>query len=165
MRTIIVFTLLMVTTPTFAMVFLDKEHSEKLRKESKARKTTETSEKHTELSRLSALNGDTISPLALFASPLQPGGRGMTINWMNALRVAAPKLAKKLDKGRSLIDMWAQTQVDSDEEIRAMVNDDTPHANKTARKEWEAKLKALKKAKLEHYKAEGMKMAMEMGFK
>lgn len=105
-----------------------------------------------------------LTPLQLFASPLQPGGKwGMGLNFLNLARAVAPnsKLVKKLDKGRSLIERYADMKVACDEDIRAMVNDDRPHESKAAKKKWEQDLKALKAAKRLQYLDEGAAMAVQ----
>lgn len=45
-----------------------------------------------------------------------------------------------------------------------IVNDPTPHANKTARLEWEANLKALKARKLQEYLDRGAEMGASLGW-
>lgn len=151
MRTIIVFTLLTLQMSTFAMSFLDKEHSEKLKREA-----------HTQPSTAVISSPDSLTPLQLFASPIQPGGKyGLGLNILNLARAVAPnsKLVKKLDKGRSLIERYADMMVACDEDIRAMVNDDRPHESKAAKKKWQEDLKALKEAKRLKYLDEGASMA------
>lgn len=98
-----------------------------------------------------------VSPLELFASPLQPGGKGLTVNWMNVLRAVAPKIAKKIDKGRSLVEMYTDNLVETDPEIVAFRNDDRPM------KDWKKKLKAMKEEKRKHYFEYVTRMAL--GFK
>jgi len=144
-------------TSASAMSFLDKEHAEKLAKE--AARTSGLPSVTTEATSASTVASDGMNPLQLFASPLQPGGKGLQVNWMNVLRVAAPKLAKKLDKGRSLIDLWVETQVAADEEIRALNNDDRPD------RDYKKKLKALKDRKREEYRLRGVSMALAAGMR
>lgn len=105
----------------------------------------------------SEITPDSLSPLQLFASPLQPGGKGLSINLVNTLRLISPKLAKKLTRGKSLIELWVETQVAADEDIAALNNDDRPD------KDYHKKLKALKEQKKAYYTQRALEMAAGMG--
>lgn len=142
-----------------AMSFLDREHGEKLKKEATTAKEGLGSLGQKNLAQSVEPSIEQLSPLEMFASPIQPGGKGLQVNWMNVLRVAAPKLAKKLDKGRSLIDLWVETQVAADEEIAALNSDPRPD------KDYKKKLKALKERKKAEYKDRAISMAIAAGMK
>ena len=108
-----------------------------------------------------------VSPLELFASPFQPGGKyGLSVNILNALRWVAPesKIVKKMDGGKGLVDRWAEGMVACDPELRALWNDDRPYESKEARLAGEARIKALKAEKLKKYQDEGAEMAAKLGW-
>lgn len=131
-----------------AFSFPDSEHMKKLTKEAKKemRRTGTTAQHSTPDSH--SQNESAITAIELFASPIQPGGKYMLgINWMNVLRLAAPKLAAKMDKGRSLIDRYVDNLVESDPDVVAFRNDPKPNRN------WKSELKALKEAKRLAYRA------------
>lgn len=129
-----------------AMSFLDKEHAEKLKREA-----------HTQPSTAVISSPDSLTQLQLFASPIQPGGgKGLSINLVNTLRLISPKLAKKLTRGKSILDLWVETQVAADEDIAALNNDDRPD------KDYKKKLAALKAQKKEYYTQRALEMAAGM---
>lgn len=127
-----------------AMSFLDKEHAEKLKKEA-----------HIQPSTAVISSPDSLTPLQLFASPIQPGwGKLMMgVNVTNTLRLISPKLAKKLTLGKSIIDLWVETQVAADEDIAALNNDDRPD------RDYKKKLAALKAQKKAYYTQRALEMA------
>jgi hypothetical protein len=93
-------------------------------------------------------SSDSLSGFQLFTSPIQPGGSyGLSLNWMSILRYAAPKLAAKLDKGRSLIELWVECQMVDDPEIHALNEDPRPM------KDYRSTLSRLKAEKRVYYRA------------
>ena len=138
------FCLAILPTSASAMSFLDKEHSQKLAREScalEAQKQTGSGE---------------MSPLQLFASPIQPswGKLMMGVNVTNTLRLISPKLAKKLARGKSLIEQYVDNLVETDEEVVKFRNDDRPLRN------WKMILRALKDEKRRKYTEYVMRMAL-----
>lgn len=103
-----------------------------------------------------------MSPLQLYVSPLQPGGSyGLQINWSNVLRGISPKLAKKIDRGVSLIDQYAAVLTESDDELVKFRNDDRPWIKKEhGGRSWKDVYKEMYKAKYAENKTRVIRMAI-----
>lgn len=88
-----------------------------------------------------------LTSIQLFTSPLQPGGKYMLgVNWMNVLRLVAPKVAAKMDNARTPIERLAMIFLECDEDIRALNADPRPDRDyktkllELKRKKWPEKL-------------------------
>lgn len=117
----------------YALSFLDAEHGKKLEREAKREQ-----------------DHGSITGLELFRSPIQPGGSyGLSLNVMNLIRWIAPncKLVKKFDRGMSMLDLYVDNLVETDEEVIAFRNEPVGDNN------WKVKLKALKDRKRVEYRA------------
>ena len=149
MKWILFWTLLFAATPSTsqAMSFLDKEHSDKLKKEAKREAASKQSAPKQETSKSS----DSLTIYQLFLSPIQPGGSYlMTINPMNLYRsVRGLRMSpyRKQIEQMKLLEKYVEVQVDSDESIIAFRNNPAPNKN------WKAELKAMKEVKRGEYRA------------
>lgn len=125
-----------------ALSFLDAEHGKKLEREAK-KEAKKNSRKDSGASGATSSDRQEITSLELFASPIQPSGGSLmcSVNWMNVLRLVAPKLAAKMSKGRSLIELYASNLLECDEDIRELNADPTPD------RDYQKKLKELKARK------------------
>ncbi len=93
---------------------------------------------------------DEVTPLQLFASPIQPGGSyGLTVNLANLWK----GLTKKYQNKAKLLDEFAKVLVESDEELVALRNDDRPEKGfwKRYKEQKAAKLAAIKAELVQRY--------------
>jgi hypothetical protein len=76
---------------------------------------------------------DEITPLELFQSPIQPGGKwGLNINLENAFKAIVRKVKKKILtplERRKLLESYCDVLVESEEELVKFRNDDRPVKN------------------------------------
>lgn len=149
MKTMLLILLALCCQTSQAFSFPDETHMKKLSKEVKKQKrvsATAGPASHAEKNQSERDAG--LTPLQLFTSPIQPGGRYMLgVNWMNVLQLVSPTLAAKLNKGLSAVDRYVEVLLDSDSDIVAFRNDPTPHRG------WKTELKALKESKRAEYRA------------
>lgn len=122
-----------------AMSFMTKEQGKRMAKEAKHVAMCQAQDTHGVIAGL--------TPLQLFQSPIQPGGRYLLgVNWMNVLQLVSPTLAAKLNKGFSAVDRYTANLVETDQDIRDLNADPTPDRN------YKAKLMALKDSKCAEYR-------------
>ena len=148
MRWIILTMMCISTLNANALSFLDKEHTKKLSKEAKKQKRVSVMDGPASPAAKSPFERDAgLTPLQLFTSPLQPSGGSLmcSLNWPNILRLVAPNLAAKMDKGRSQIDRYVDNLVETDDDVVALRND--PALDDL----WKFRLKCLKAEKRIQY--------------
>lgn len=149
MRWLILTMICISTLNASAMSFLDKEHSKKLAKEAKATRS-KSAQSHIEAP-------CSLSPLQLFQSPIQPGGKYMLSgNLVNLLVLCLGEkhpLVRKITKGMSLVDRYAEVLLESDSDLIEFRNNPAPHRG------WKIEYKALKDRKRAEYRLYVLEMA------